>query len=408
MLYRANKLLVLISVFSLSCTGIFIPAQAKSDCELNQKLDAIVDKAIEQNQIVGLVLIVKHKNKIVYQKASGFLDRERLLKMPEDAIFRYSSMSKTITIATALSLQKKGILKMSDPTTKYLPYFTPKANDSKNSEDPPTITLEQLASHTSGLDYPFIEAPDGPYHQANIADGLMDDPVSIDENLHKIAALPLLFPPGKGFRYSLSIDVLGKIIEVATKDSLEQSILKEVATPLKMRDLTFKVRKDQLSRLTVPYCNTTTGAKPMGKNQFVAYGGSGFVFAPARATKNNAFQSGGSGLCGTGIEYLRFINHMQKDKEMTQIRSGSYPVNFGEGWKFGYCGAVLTDSKLARTPQNPGTLAWGGAYGHSWFCDPKAKITVVCMSNTTPYALQGAFPDSIRDVVYNCLIEDCK
>lgn len=348
-----------------------------------------------------MVLIVKHKNRILYKKAAGFLDREKAIKMPENAIFRYSSMSKAITIATALSLANRGTISMSDPVSKYLPFFTPTTKDSK----PCAITLDQLASHRSGLDYPFIEPPDGPYHQAKIADGLMDDPISCEENLRNLSKLPLLFEPGKGFRYSISIDVLGKVIEVATSKPLENSIEEAVATPLKLNDLTFTVKKSQLKRLTIPYCNTTSGARLMGQNQFVAFGGSGFVFSPKRAQNKEAFQSGGSGLCGTADEYMRFIDYLEKHKEMSQIRSGGYPVSFGKGWEFAYCGAILSDPDLASSPQHKGTMAWGGAYGHSWFYDPIAKISVVCMTNTTPYALQGAFPDSIRDVVYNCLAE---
>lgn len=395
---RANKLLVLIGLSSLLLQGFYDPVESKSDVNLGKKLDVLIDNAIAQNLIVGLVLIVKHDRKILYKRAAGFLDKEKSIKMPENAIFRYSSMSKPITIATALSLADRGIIDMSDPVSKYLPYFTP-TTDLK----PVAITLEQLASHTSGLDYPFIEAPDGPYHKANITDGLMEDPFSCDENLRRLSTIPLLFEPGKGFRYSISIDVLGKVIEAATKQPLEKSISTSIAKPLKMKDLTFTVKKKQLNRLTLPYCNTTGGAKLMGKNQFVAFGGSGFVFSPSRATDKTAFQSGGSGLCGTASEYMHFIDYLQTQQDMSKIRSGGYPVSFGKGWEFGYCGAILTDPKLARSCQNKGTMAWGGAYGHTWFCDPEAKISVVCMTNTTPYALQGAFPDSIRDVVYNFL-----
>lgn len=399
MINRATKLLILISVLSLFSQGGACLAKASSGSCLEEKLDQLANDTIEKNLVAGLVLIVKHKDKIVYKKAFGFLDREKAIKMPENAIFRYSSMSKAITIATALSLANRGTINLSDPVSKYLPYFTPTTKDLKHC----SITLDQLASHRSGLDYPFIETPDGPYHQAQIADGLMDDPVSYEENLRNLSKLPLLFEPGKGFRYSVSIDVLGKIIEVATNEPLENSIKEAIGKPLKLNDLTFTVKKSQLKRLTLPYYNTTSGARPMGKNQFVPFGGSGFVFSPQRATNKDAFQSGGSGLCGTAEEYMRFIHFLQNHKEMSEIRSGGYPVSFGKGWEFGYCGAILTNPKLAASPQNKGTMAWGGAYGHSWFCDPIAKITVVCMTNTTPYALQGAFPDSIRDVVYNCL-----
>ncbi len=412
MYIRASKLLILKCTASLFLLGCLIPTQAKIDSNtnpktnaiLNEKLDAIVQNVINQNLIVGLVLIVKHDGKLLYKRAAGLIDKEKGLAMPESAIFRYSSMSKAITTATALALQKDGVLNMSDSVSKYLPYFTPKTIEGET----PVITLEELASHTSGLDYPFIEYPDGPYHQANICDGLVDDGISSDQNLRKLATMPLLFTPGKGFRYSLGLEVLAEVIEKITGAPLAKSVHAKIGKPLRMKNLTFTIKKDQISRLALPYCNTTRGAKLMGKNQFVAYGHSGFVFSPARAINKNAFQSGGAGLCGTADEYMRFIEAMQKNPEMCKIRSKSYPVSFGKGWSFGYCGAILSDPKLAETPQNLGTMAWGGAYGHTWFCDPKAKISVICMTNTTPYALEGAFPDAIRDVVYNYLIEKKK
>lgn len=409
MYIRASKLLILECAASLFLLGCLTPAQSKisaktnpkTSAQLDQKLDAIVQNVIDQNLVVGLVLLVKQDGKLLYKRAAGFIDKEKGLAMPENAIFRYSSMSKAITTATALELQKDGVLNMTDPVSKYLPYFTPKTKEGET----PVITLEELASHTSGLDYPFIEQPDGPYHQANICDGFTDNKVTSDQNLRKLATMPLLFPPGKGFRYSLGLDVLAEVIEKATGAPLEKSVIAKIGKPLMMKSLTFTVKKDHVSRLTLPYYNTTSGAKLMGKNQFIPYGHSGFVFSPARAMNKNAFQSGGSGLCGTADDYMRFIESMQKDPEMCKVRSKGYPINFDKGWSFGYCGAILTDCILAQTPQNPGTIFWGGVYGHTWFSDPKAKISVVCMTNTTPYTLQGGFPEAVRDVVYNYLIE---
>lgn len=377
---------------------------------LKKDLDELVDKALEKNLVVGLVLYVFLDGKPIYKRACGYADREKSRPMKKDAIFRYSSMSKAITTATALALEQDGVLNLDDPVTKYLPYFTPKTKEGKT----PVITLRHLITHTSGIGYPFIESFDGPYHKANVMDGLSDNQISARENIMKLAAIPLLFEPGTNWHYSIGLDIVGQAIEAATGKPLQDSVTAKIGKPLKMKDLTFLVSHSQKKRLTKAYFSSNKGAQPMAKDQLVPFGGSGFVFSPGRALNPRAFQSGGSGLNGTAADYMRFIECLRKnepplrDFQMGAIRSGSFTVSFGKGWSFGYCGAVLQDPDLARTSQTVGSMAFGGAYGHSWCCDPVRKISILCMTNTSPYGLQGEFPDAIRDAVYNNLTEKGK
>lgn len=377
---------------------------------LNKKLDALTDEALNKNLIVGMVLLVYLDGKPIYKRACGYFDRENSIAMRQDAIFRYSSMSKAITTATALALEKDGVLNLDDPVTKYLPYFTPKTKDGKT----PVITLRHLVTHTSGLGYPFIEGFDGPYHKAKIGDGLTDKDISARENFQKLAQVPLLFEPGTSWHYSIGLDLVGQSIEAATGKPLQESIKARIGNPLKMKDLTFVISEKQHKRFTKAYFNTPEGARQMAENQMVAFGGSAFDFSPFRALNENAYQSGGSGMNGTASDYMRFVECLRKNDpplrnlNMGEIRSGNFPVSFGKGWKFGYCGAILNDPILADTKQTKGSMAFGGAYGHSWFCDPEQKVSVVCMTNTSPYGLQGTFPDALRDAVYNYLIEKRK
>ncbi len=394
---------ILVSVFFFS----FTEKPVYANTELTKKLDALVDKAVSENLVVGAVILVLQDGKTIYKRACGYADREQNTKMKLDAIFRLASMSKSITAACVLCLVKDNLIKLDEPVTKYLPYFHPKTADGKEV----TITIAQLINHTSGLGYPFIEGPGGQYHKANICDGLSGTEIKLDDNLKNLAALPLLFDPGKSWHYSLGFEVLGAVVEMATQKPLSESINNKIAAPLKMKDLVFYINEKRKKRLVAAYYNSDNETRiiRMTNSQFMPYGRSGFVFDPDRALNKNAYQSGSAGLNCTAVDYMRFLEALRQSKkplqnlEMQRIRSQNFPISIGPGWSYGYAGAILVDPVLAKTPQSKGTLMWGGAWGHNWFVDPEKKLSVLCLTNTAPSGIQGQFPDSIRDTIYDYL-----
>jgi CubicO group peptidase (beta-lactamase class C family) len=174
-------------------------APVSPEIAVSDRLDNVVAKAISDNRIVGAVVVVAQQGNVLYFKSSGLVDREGKRPMQKDTVFRLASMTKPLVSVAVLRLVDQRILKLDDPVTKWLPDFKPRTADGKAQ----TITIRQLLTHTSGLNYGFLEAKDGPYHRLGVSDGLNDIGISLDENLNRLSQAPLLFTPGTSWQYSL-------------------------------------------------------------------------------------------------------------------------------------------------------------------------------------------------------------
>src|SRR5688572_9686020 len=185
MVASMNKLraaLVTAIAFTFAWSGV----AARTDSGgLRQQVDAVVDQAISENHIVGTVVLVARDGKTVYERAAGFADKESRKPMQVDTLFRLASVTKPIVTIAALALVDRGQLALDDPVTKWLPDFKPKLEDGTT----PTITVRQLLTHTAGLGYTFMEKPEGPYHQAQISDGLDNIRIDLDEQVRRLAAV---------------------------------------------------------------------------------------------------------------------------------------------------------------------------------------------------------------------------
>jgi CubicO group peptidase (beta-lactamase class C family) len=368
------------------------------------RIDAALDSAIAEKRIVGAVVLVSHDGNIVYQRAAGLADRESKRPMQLDAVFRLSSVSKPVVSAAALALVDKGKLSLDDPVTKWLPDFRPKlANGAM-----PKITVRQLLTHTAGLGYKFAEKTGTAYYQAAVSDGFDDLRISLDEEVRRLASVPLFDRPGEAWRYSLSIDVLGAVVEKASGKSLSQAVADLVTQPLGMRDTTFWAKEP--ARLAVPYHDAKPEPQPMSDPYSMPFAQGGqMTYSPSRALDSEAYPSGGAGMVGTAPDILRLLE---------AIRSGGKPIlstataasmmhnqigsliGPGPGVGFGFGGAVVIDPATAHTPQSAGTFQWGGVYGHTWFVDPTRKLTVVALTNTALEGMWGKFTTDLRDAVY--------
>lgn len=213
-----------------------VPSNAQSNDALVQKMDAAIAAAIAEDRIVGAVVLVTRQGEVIYDRAVGMADREGGTAMADDTIFRLTSLSKPIVTAAAMRLVDKGILALDDTVTKWLPDFQPEF-DGKT----PQITLRQLLSHTSGVGYRGYEFGSGPYTDAAVQDGAFGTGITLEENLARVASAPLKFEPGTAWGYGLGIDVIGRVIEVATNLPLEIAVSDLVTDPLDMADTVFHV-----------------------------------------------------------------------------------------------------------------------------------------------------------------------
>ena len=382
-----------------------LPALAAApDPALVTRLDAVVDQALAEHRLVGAVVLVARDGKVVYRRAAGLADREASRPMAEDAIFRFSSVTKPFVSAAVMKLVEDGMLRLDDPVTKWLPDFRPKLADGTE----PVITVRQLLNHTSGLTYGLAERPSHPYHQLGVSDGIDLSGITLDENLRRLGQAPLAFPPGSAWRYSLAIDVLGGVVEKATGKPLPQVVAETVTRPLGLTDTGF-VARDK-ARLTAAYFNAQPAPQRMTDNLDVPIGPTAVRFAPSRALDPAAFPSGGAGMVGTAGDVLTLLEALREGgapilktatvAQMMQDQVGIQAATQGPGWGFGYGWAVLDDPAVAKTPQGSGTIAWGGVYGHNWFVDPKNRLTVVILTNTAFEGMNGRVTTQVRDAVY--------
>lgn len=386
------------------------PATMIDRFSLRARLDDAIDAALRERRIVGTAVLIAHRGELVYARAAGFADREANLPMQIDSCFRLSSVTKPIVALAALALAERGVFTLDDPLTRWLPWFAPRLDDGT----PATITLHHLLTHTAGLDYGFRTGPneaDGIYHRLGISDGLDLVEFDLDENLRRIAAAPLGFAPGSAHRYSVAYDVLGAVIERATGQSLPDAIDELVTGPLGMGDTVFSVPPG--TPLAVPYVDAAPEPARMRGDTAAPLPpeiGRCVKFSPARAYSPQAFASGGAGMVGIAPDLLRLFETIRtggapivKPKTiacMMRAHVGAQAQTLGPGWGFGYGWAVLDNPALAGTPQSVGTIQWGGVYGHAWFVDPAAELTVVALTNTAFEGMCGPFTLHVRDAIY--------
>lgn len=363
-------------------------------------LKRVVDAAIDDENIVGSVILVSQDGALVHTGCAGYFDREAGTAMREDAIFRLASFTKPLVAATALAMVERGVMALDQPVTETLDYFRPRLGDGEH----PTITIGHLLTHTGGI------GGGGPdFERAGVAGGLSDTDLSLDENLRRLAGVALLHRPGTGWVYGKGLDVLGGVVATRHGTSLHEAVSHYLLRPLGLVHTGFVVT--DRDRLGPVYADNPSGAprRMAGTTYVPGRGDSGGVsFSPDRVLNPRAFQSGGSGAVGTAREFLRFLE---------ALRLGGAPVLSADtiamatsnrigaikrlpGNAFGYFGGVITDAALAETPQAVGTYEWGGIYGHRWFVDPTNRLTVVMMSNTANEGCSGDFPRNARNAIY--------
>ena len=393
-------------IMSIKASEVSLAGAADVDSSLSSRVDAVIDRAVTAQRLIGVVVLIARDGSIIHRRAGGFADREARQPMREDTIFRLSSLTKPIVTAAALALVERGRLNLDDEVTRWLPDFRPKMLDGSAA----VITVRQLLTHTAGLSYSFFQPSGGPYERAGVSDGLAEPGLSLDEELQRLATVPLTVVPGTEWGYSLGLDVLGAVIARAGGASLPDLVESLVTGPLGMKDTAFEVR--DLRRLAAAYVD---GMRPrrMADPDIVQLGPGALTrFSPARILDPKSFPSGGAGMAGTATDFMSFLETIrqgggailnpQSTHSMMSNQIGALRINLEltPSWGFGFGGAVLMDPALAGVPQSAGTWKWGGVYGHHWYVDPQRRLTVAALSNTTAEGMAGDFVGALRDAVY--------
>ncbi|MGG1658619.1 serine hydrolase domain-containing protein [Brevibacillus sp. NRS-1366] len=377
------------------------------DSLLRSLVDEVINQALMEKRLVGAVVKVAVEGELIYSNASGFADHETIRPMAENSLFRLASVSKPIVSAAALVLVSQGKMGLDDEISKWLPEFRPHLLNGELAK----ITVRQLLTHTAGLGYGFLEKEGGgPYHRAGVSDGMDRSGLTLEENMRRLASVPLLYEPGTDWGYSLATDVLGAVISRVTNAPLADAISRLVTHPLGMVDTSFAVLDKH--RLVTPYVNDEPLPRRMHDLDIVPVfeGTAGIRFEPARAFDTDAFASGGSGMIGTAGDFLHLLEVLRNGgdpllpaelvREMGSIQTGDMPLANWPGRGFGLGFTVLHDPDAGQTSESPGTWRLGGAYGHSWFVDPARKLSVVAFTNTAYEGMSGPFTVALTEAIY--------
>ncbi|KAB8311354.1 beta-lactamase family protein [Rahnella sp. Lac-M11] len=374
---------------------------------LKSRLDLVIETAIASQRLVGAVVLVAKQGELIYHHAAGLADREAGRPMTENTLFRLASVSKPIVSTVAMILVSQGKLALDDNIQTWLPEFSP----SLAGGQPAQITVRNLLSHTAGLSYRFFEPDEqGPYALAGVSDGMDNSGISLEENLRRLAAVPLLYAPGTSWGYSLAVDVLGAMLEQVCQQPLGDVVKNLLTGPLDMNDTAFYTANP--ARLATPYVSDSPVPHRLQEGEKVAAFEDtvGIAYSPLRALDAKAFPSAGAGMISGAHDVMKMLEMLRQGgyplltpvqvDEMGRDQTGGLELPDMPGTGFGLGFSVLRDPQAAASPESSGTWRWGGAYGHSWFVDRAAGLSVVAFTNTLYEGMSGAFVNELRDAVY--------
>ncbi len=358
-------------------------------------MDALLSGAVERGEIIGVQALVFDEGQTVYRNSFGLADRERNTPVTSDTVYRVYSMTKPMTSALIMDLREEGKLKLSDPASKYIPQLAQMKVVSLGEDGKPKyedqarpMTIEDLLLHRAGMAYGIFGG--NPIEEAWQQAGLFDPQTSMAENMDKMPMLPLLGQPGEQWFYSYSIDILGRIAEVVTGQTLGEALKERFFDPLGMDETGFKV---------------TAELKPRFASNYMLQADGSFLLAEdgqtSPFTMDGKFESGGGGLTSTTDDWLKFARMLLNEGEyegtrilepetvrlMMSDHLGDTPallpwIGGDTGAGFGYGGSVQltsTPAQEATSGRYPGQFGWGGAARTNFWVDPKNDAIGIIM-----------------------------
>lgn len=369
------------------------PESVGFSSERLERLHALIQGEIDKKQLAGAVTILARHGKVVEYRTYGKKDLASGAPMTKDTIFRDYSMTKPVTGVAMMILYEEGKWQPSDPIAKYVPEFAHlkvfKGMDADGKmilADPDHApTMRELMTHTAGFTYGFISNTpvDKMYRDAKVLGS-----ANLQEMIDKLAKIPLMYQPGKGWAYSISMDIQGYIVEKLSGQSLPEFMREHIYTPLGMRDAGFYVPEEKRARFATLY-----RANPQG--ELIAGELGDYAKEPTMA-------SGGGGMVSTAEDYFRFASMLANRGELDgkrvlapstvklmttehvpdELLTGEFGIGMSvirPGFAWGYDCAVIFDPGKANLSDGKGTFFWDGAAGTWFFVDPTNDIVFVAM-----------------------------
>jgi CubicO group peptidase (beta-lactamase class C family) len=436
---RKNHMLLLLTVSLVAVGGYHVDAQKATtkgfeltesspesvgfSSERLARLHALMQQTVDQKQLSGIVTLLARHGKVIDYRAYGHKDMTTGAPMTKDAIFRDFSMTKPVTAVAMMILYEQGKWLPSDRISKYIPEFQNlkvfKGVDQDGKmilEDPvhpPTIA--ELLTHTAGFTYGFFG--NSPVDKMYVSERVLQSQ-NLRQMIEKLAKIPLAYQPGKGWTYSVSMDIQGYIIEKLSGQSLPEFMEQHIFKPLGMRDAGFFVPGSKRSRFVTLYRANANG-------ELAADGTPG---SPADYAEQPTMASGGGGMVSTAEDYYRFAQMLGNGGELggTRILSPSsvhlmasnhlppslLTGEFGigmqtlrPGFGYGYNCAVVFDPPQANLPEGKDTFFWDGAAGTWFWVDPTNDVVFVGMIQRLLGPSSPPLEFQSRSVVYQALVK---
>ncbi|MDE2423813.1 MAG: beta-lactamase family protein [Betaproteobacteria bacterium] len=393
-----------------------------------EKITHVYQEEVNNGHIPGVVILIKRHGKLAYNQAIGYQDKAKQIPMKRNDIFRNYSMTKPFVAVAAMQLMEQGKLTLADPVSKFIPELKGMkvAVEEKNKD---TVTYKlvtvnrdiqiiDLLRHTSGIVYgeitknPFLQ--DAYKKEKLVNQELAYDVRGLtpDEEINAFSKIPLSTQPGTNWEYSLSVDLLGRVVEKITGQRLGDYLKDNLFTPLNMKDTGFMVKKTDLSRLAEPLAVDPFTQKPI------------HLIDVSQQPQND---SGGAGSVTTADDYMNFIsmlldkgsyNHHSilspaSIKLMTSDQLGdrtTLPNSPGQllmgvdGYTFGLGFMVRKENGLAGVLGSKGEYMWAGAAGTFFWVEPEKDLCVVVMSQV-PGPIRPYYRRLIKDLVDSALVD---
>ena len=401
------------------------PAEVGFDADRLARIDRYLRRYVDDGLLAGWTVAVTRHGRVAHLSHHGRADLETGRPVADDTLWRIYSMTKPVTSVAAMMLYEQGVLELTDPIARWIPAFADvrvyRAGQAQAAATDPVvepIRVWHLLTHTSGLTYGFhrVHPVDEIYRQRGYEFGAPDG-VDLAAACETFATFPLVFQPGSEWNYSVSTDVLGRVVEVASGQSLDAYFREHILGPLGMDDTVWSVPAADLDRLATLYMTGPEGALvPNG-----LLGGA--------ATRPPALFSGGGGLISTAADYHRFTqmllrrgeldgarllgprtvaymtrNHLPAGVDLESFGRPIYAESTNRGVGFGLGFSVVDDVAAGKVLTSPGEYAWGGMASTAFYVDPAEDVTAMFF---TQYVPSSVYPirTRLRALVQAALVD---
>ena len=402
------------------------PQEVGLDGKRLDRIDEHFRRYVDDGRLPGYTVAVARYGRVAYLSTYGHRDVEANKPTTTDTIYRIYSMTKPITSIALMMLVEEGRLQITEPVSTYIPAFADMrvltGGSSLKPITQPTrepMRVWHLLTHTSGMTYGFnyFDAVDDIYRRAGFEFGI-GNRTSLEEACDSFAALPLCFEPGSSWNYSVSTDIVGRLVEVVSGMTIDEFFAKRIFAPLKMHDTSFWLDESKADRLAALY------------QYDAATGGKSLIEAAAKtAFKQPRALSGGGGLYSTAHDYWRFLQMLENGGELDGVRIVSpttidmmtmnhLPNNtditsfgrtlgeevFYDGLGFGLGFSVVIDQAKTRVACPNGTFGWGGMASTAFWVDPVEEISAMFFTQLIPSTTHPIRP-YLRSLVYQSIVE---